>query len=67
MPGELFSFDGVHPSNRGHAAVVNETIEVINNTYGAGIPLVDALRVGRARERKMAASMLRERLEGAKS
>ncbi|MDZ7771381.1 MAG: SGNH/GDSL hydrolase family protein [Balneolaceae bacterium] len=41
VPGELFSFDGVHPSNRGHAAVVNETIEVINNTYGASIPPVD--------------------------
>lgn len=41
VPGELFSFDGVHPSNRGHAAVVNETIEVINNTFGASIPPVD--------------------------
>lgn len=41
VPGELFSFDGVHPSNRGHAAVANETIEVINNTYGASIPPVD--------------------------
>lgn len=41
VPGELFSFDGVHPSNRGHAAIVNETIEVINDTYGASIPPVD--------------------------
>lgn len=31
------------------------------------ITLVDALRVGRARERKLAASMLQERLEEVKS
>lgn len=33
--GSLFSFDGVHPSNRGHAIVANEFINVINTKFGA--------------------------------
>lgn len=41
VPGELFSFDGVHPSNKGHAAIANETIQVINSEFGAAIPEVN--------------------------
>lgn len=41
VPGELFSFDGVHPSNRGHAVIANETIQVINSEFGAAIPEVN--------------------------
>lgn len=37
VPGELFSFDGVHPSNQGHGIVANLTIEAINNTYNASL------------------------------
>ncbi|WP_372634048.1 hypothetical protein [Fodinibius sp.] len=37
VPGELFSFDGVHPSNQGHGIVANLTIEAINNTYDASL------------------------------
>lgn len=45
VPGELFSFDGVHPSNRGHAAIANETIQVINREFGAAIPEVNINRI----------------------
>lgn len=41
VPGELFSFDGVHPSNYGHGIVANLTIETINNTYNANLPSID--------------------------
>lgn len=41
VPGELFSFDGVHPGNRGHAILANETIEVINNNYGTNVQTID--------------------------
>ena len=39
--GGLFSLDGIHPSNTGHALLANEFIRVINRSYGADIPLVD--------------------------
>lgn len=41
VQGGLFSLDGVHPSNHGYAVVANEFIKVINDKYGASIPLVD--------------------------
>lgn len=41
VPGSLFSFDGVHISNRGSAVVANETIEVINDFYGADVDKID--------------------------
>lgn len=41
IPGSLFSFDGVHPTNRGHGIITNATIEVINNAYGTNLSLVD--------------------------
>lgn len=36
-PGSLFSFDGVHPTNRGHGIIANMTIDVVNNTYNADL------------------------------
>ena len=45
ITGGLFSFDGVHPSNTGHAVVANEFIKVINEKYNASIPLVSVLKV----------------------
>nr|BCX00645.1 MAG: outer membrane protein [Bacteroidota bacterium] len=40
VPGELFSFDGVHPSNLGHAIVANRFIAAINTKFGAQIPRI---------------------------
>ena len=39
--GSLFSFDGVHPTNRGYAIITNEIIKVLNNTYGANIQRIN--------------------------
>lgn len=41
IKGNLFSFDGVHPSSKGQALVANEFIKVINDRYKANIPFVD--------------------------
>jgi lysophospholipase L1-like esterase len=41
VPGSLFSFDGIHPANRGHGIVANMTIEAINSTYNADLPNID--------------------------
>jgi|AntRauTorcE11897_2_1112592.scaffolds.fasta_scaffold02544_2 hypothetical protein len=41
VPGSLFSFDGVYPSNRGYGILTNETIEVINDRYGTDLRPVD--------------------------
>src|SRR5699024_11971202 len=38
VPRELFSFDGVHPTNRGSAVQANETIKTINHHLGANLP-----------------------------
>lgn len=40
-PLSLFSLDGVHPTNRGHAVVANEFIKVINEKFGAKIPRIN--------------------------
>lgn len=34
----LFSFDGVHPTNRGHGLVANAFIDAINDKFNANIP-----------------------------
>ena len=44
-PGSLFSLDGVHPSNQGHAVVAFHMIEAINDAFGAGIPQIEPDRV----------------------
>lgn len=41
VPGSLFSFDGIHPLNRGYGVVANMTIDAINNTYGSNLPTID--------------------------
>jgi lysophospholipase L1-like esterase len=38
--GGIFSLDGIHPTNTGYGIVANAFIDVINQTYGAAIPLV---------------------------
>ena len=45
VPGELFSFDGVHPTNRGSAVIANETIDAINEAYGANIDLINVSKI----------------------
>lgn len=47
VPGSLFSFDGVHISNRGAAVVANESIEVINSFFGANVPQIDVSDIPR--------------------
>lgn len=37
----LFSLDGVHPSNIGHALIANEFIRVINKSFAANFPVTD--------------------------
>ncbi len=41
VTGGLFSLDGVHPTSRGYAIVANEFIKVINQKWGANIPLIN--------------------------
>jgi len=43
--GNTFSFDGIHPSNKGHAIIANEFIRVINSRYNANIPFVDVSKI----------------------
>ncbi|NUN08769.1 MAG: hypothetical protein HUU54_06295 [Ignavibacteriaceae bacterium] len=43
--GNLFSLDGVHPSNQGHAIVANEFIKVINSKWSASIPLINVATI----------------------
>jgi hypothetical protein len=38
--GGVFSLDGVHPSNIGHAVAANEFIETINSHFTTDIPLI---------------------------
>lgn len=41
VTGNLFSLDGVHPSNVGAALIANEFINVINAKWGASIPKIN--------------------------
>lgn len=36
--GGMFSLDGVHPSNTGHALVANAFIQTLNQAYGMSLP-----------------------------
>lgn len=38
MLGGLFSLDGIHPSNIGHALVANEFIKTMNQAFGMTVP-----------------------------
>ena len=41
VTGGLFSLDGIHPTQKGYAAVANQFISVINDAYNAQVPMVD--------------------------
>jgi lysophospholipase L1-like esterase len=41
VQGGFYSLDGIHPTSQGYAIVANEFIKVINQRYGASIPLID--------------------------
>jgi lysophospholipase L1-like esterase len=41
----IFSLDGIHPSNTGHAMIANEFIDVINKVYGAGLAKINVAAV----------------------
>jgi lysophospholipase L1-like esterase len=41
VQGGFYSLDGVHPTSQGYAVIANEFIKVINQRYGASIPLID--------------------------
>jgi len=41
IAGDIFSLDGVHPSDRGYGIVANEYIKVINASFGMNVPLVN--------------------------
>ncbi|MDZ7658579.1 hypothetical protein [Fodinibius sp.] len=43
--GSLFSFDGVHPTNRGSAVIANETIKAINEAYNANIQRINVAKI----------------------
>ncbi len=45
VTGGLFSLDGVHPTNQGHAILANEFISVINSKYSAKIPRIDVSQI----------------------
>lgn len=45
ISGGLFSLDGVHPSNHGHAIIANEFIKVINSKWGGNIPQVNVASI----------------------
>lgn len=40
MLGGVFTLDGIHPTNTGHAVIANAFITALNWRYGAGIPWV---------------------------
>jgi lysophospholipase L1-like esterase len=41
ISGDIFSLDGIHPSDRGYGIVANEYIKVINASFGMNVPLVN--------------------------
>jgi hypothetical protein len=43
--GGLFSLDGVHPTNTGHAIVANQFIQTMNQKLATSIPAVNVLQV----------------------
>lgn len=43
--GGIFSLDGFHPTNTGHALVADLFIQAINDFYGTNIPAVDLAQI----------------------
>jgi len=46
--GGVFSLDGVHPTNTGHAIVADAFIETLDRTFAAHIPPLSVERVAQA-------------------
>ncbi len=40
ISGGLVSLDGIHPTNKGYGILTNEMIKILNEAYGADIPMV---------------------------
>lgn len=40
--GGIYSLDGVHPSNIGHAVIANEFIKTINSAFHLNVPLISS-------------------------
>ena len=49
VTGGAFSLDGVHLTPRGYALIANETLRVINQTYGSNLPEVNVGEYGTIR------------------
>lgn len=45
VPGEIFSFDGVHPTNRGSAIIANETIDAMNEAWNGNISKINLAKI----------------------
>ncbi|MGD8427952.1 MAG: SGNH/GDSL hydrolase family protein [Balneolaceae bacterium] len=45
VPGEIFSFDGIHPTNRGEAIIANETIKAMNDSFSSGVPTINVSKI----------------------
>nr|NIT57897.1 hypothetical protein [Fodinibius sp.]NIV12761.1 hypothetical protein [Fodinibius sp.]NIY26479.1 hypothetical protein [Fodinibius sp.] len=43
--GSLFSLDGIHPSNRAHAALTNELIETLNSATNGDIDKINIAKI----------------------
>ena len=43
--GSLFSLDGIHPSNRAHAALTNELIETLNSATNGDIDKINVSKI----------------------
>ncbi len=43
--GGVFTLDGIHPTNTGHAVIANEFIRVLNRHHAAGIPPVSVQQI----------------------
>jgi lysophospholipase L1-like esterase len=43
--GSLFSLDGIHPSNRAHAALTNELIETLNSATNSDIDKINIAKI----------------------
>ncbi|PID27236.1 MAG: hypothetical protein CR982_06470 [Candidatus Cloacimonadota bacterium] len=41
ISGNLFSFDGIHPTSQGYAVIANRFISAINNKLNSEIPLIN--------------------------
>jgi lysophospholipase L1-like esterase len=59
ITGGIFSLDGVHPSDIGHAIIANEFIKVINTQFKSTIPPVNIVEFSNNVSLKMSAKNIR--------